>query len=75
DSSCTVHLLSEEGHQDHQHAEIARKYRQILERDWRVTMKHVYRETNHLADELANKGHNLGFSTHLVESTFKRVIY
>ncbi|CAN1157040.1 hypothetical protein LINPERPRIM_LOCUS27731 [Linum perenne] len=35
--------------------------------DWEVTLSHVYRESNFLADSLATKAHSIPFGTHLVE--------
>ncbi|CAN1849896.1 hypothetical protein LINPERHAP1_LOCUS39581 [Linum perenne] len=35
-----------------------------MERKWKVTLKHIYRETNHFADALANKGHGADLETH-----------
>ncbi|CAN1790227.1 Putative ribonuclease H protein At1g65750 [Linum perenne] len=75
DSTCAIHLLTEEGNRDHQHAAVVRKYRHLVERNWRVNVKHIYREANHLADALANKGHTLELGTHSMERTDRSVIY
>ncbi|CAN1323692.1 Putative ribonuclease H protein At1g65750, partial [Linum perenne] len=69
DSIYVVRLLLEEGHRVHQHTTIVERFKQLLERDWSVTVKHIYRKANHLADALANMGHNLDFGTHSVDTS------
>ncbi|CAN1121328.1 hypothetical protein LINPERPRIM_LOCUS2129 [Linum perenne] len=61
DSTCVVRLLTVEDYWEHQHVAIVSKFRLLTERDWRVSMKHVHMEANHLADRLANKGHTMGY--------------
>ncbi|CAN1849895.1 hypothetical protein LINPERHAP1_LOCUS39581, partial [Linum perenne] len=64
DFICAVKLLSTTTSLDHQHATIVCQYRRLMERKWKVTLKHIYRETNHFADALANKGHGADLETH-----------
>ncbi|CAN1799327.1 Putative ribonuclease H protein At1g65750, partial [Linum perenne] len=75
DSLCAVRLLSSDDSLDHQHATIVSKYKKLLDRDWRVELKHVYRESNHLADALASKGHSLSIGTHMVERSDRVICY
>ncbi|CAN1122629.1 hypothetical protein LINPERHAP2_LOCUS1449 [Linum perenne] len=49
---------------DCQHATIVSQYRRLLERNWKVTLKHIYREANHFTDILANKGNETYLGTH-----------
>ncbi|CAN1264201.1 hypothetical protein LINPERPRIM_LOCUS11862 [Linum perenne] len=57
DFICTVKLLSTTTYLDPQHATIVCQYRRLLEKNWKVTLKHIYREANHFEDALTNKGH------------------
>ncbi|CAN1256844.1 Putative ribonuclease H protein At1g65750 [Linum perenne] len=38
---------------------------ELCNREWRVEIRHVYREANKVADFLANQGHLFPFGTHL----------
>ncbi|CAN1123547.1 Putative ribonuclease H protein At1g65750 [Linum perenne] len=75
DSTCVLKLLADEGNREHQHAAIVRKFKHLTERNWRVNIKHIYREANHLADALANKGHTLDLGTHSVNRSEGSVLY
>ncbi|CAN1122587.1 hypothetical protein LINPERPRIM_LOCUS2809 [Linum perenne] len=37
-------------------------------RDWELTIRHVYREANYVADHLANRGHEFSRGSHLIDS-------
>ncbi|CAN1805656.1 Putative ribonuclease H protein At1g65750 [Linum perenne] len=50
-------------------------FKHLTERNWRVNIKHIYREANHLADCLANKGHALELGTHSVNRSEANVLY
>ncbi|CAN1178828.1 hypothetical protein LINPERPRIM_LOCUS36965 [Linum perenne] len=67
DSICEVKLLSITTYLDCKHATIVCQYRRLLERNWKVTIKHIYREANHFADVPANKGHGTNLGTHTIE--------
>ncbi|CAN1140727.1 hypothetical protein LINPERPRIM_LOCUS25002 [Linum perenne] len=64
-----IKFLSTTTYLDHQHTTIVCQYRRLLERNWKVTLKHIYREANHFADVLANKGHGIDLGTHTVKCT------
>ncbi|CAN1181076.1 Putative ribonuclease H protein At1g65750 [Linum perenne] len=53
DSRCAVQILSNQNNVDHQHAGLVKLFTKLLERDWIVSLSHVYRESNFLADSLA----------------------
>ncbi|CAN1323346.1 Putative ribonuclease H protein At1g65750 [Linum perenne] len=40
------------------------RFRHILKRSWTVRVTHIFREGNHMADHLANRGQGLNFGTH-----------
>ncbi|CAN1828517.1 Putative ribonuclease H protein At1g65750 [Linum perenne] len=67
DSIAAVRILQDRSRQDHQHANLARRFQELVGWDWEVSLIHVYRESNFLADSLAAMAHSLPFGTHLVE--------
>ncbi|CAN0829758.1 Putative ribonuclease H protein At1g65750 [Linum grandiflorum] len=60
DSTCAVQLLQATDKHDHQHAALVLKY-------WEISIIHIYREGNFMADSLANEGHSLSFGLHLLD--------
>ncbi|CAN1181294.1 Putative ribonuclease H protein At1g65750 [Linum perenne] len=51
------------------------EFREWLQRDWVVKVKHVYREANHAADYLANLGHNTTRGSHEVDCSDCNLAY
>ena len=43
----------------HVHSALISSIRELLSRDWTVSVNHVYREVNSCADDLAKLGHRL----------------
>ncbi|CAN1225010.1 hypothetical protein LINPERPRIM_LOCUS2393 [Linum perenne] len=66
---CVVHLLSNEGSQEHQHAGIIRRYKDLKSRQWDVWVTHIYLEGNRLAYYLAGKGQGLELDCHTIHTT------
>ncbi|CAN1139259.1 Putative ribonuclease H protein At1g65750 [Linum perenne] len=58
DSSAVMGMLLD-GNLNNQHASLISRFQRLRGRDWELRFIHVYREANHLADCLANKGHQL----------------
>ncbi|CAN1172815.1 Putative ribonuclease H protein At1g65750 [Linum perenne] len=75
DSQCVVQLLQGEGLDDHAHAATISTATELLRRDWEVHIIHVYRESNHAADFLANVGHSCPLGFHLVEQFDPNLYY
>ncbi|CAN1845776.1 Putative ribonuclease H protein At1g65750 [Linum perenne] len=50
----------------HQHALEVLEFRDWLDRDWALKLKHVYREANRVADYLASYGHTLPRGSHSI---------
>ncbi|CAN1135592.1 hypothetical protein LINPERPRIM_LOCUS15449 [Linum perenne] len=50
DSISTVNLISKVGNLDHQHASIIGRFKKLLEQNWTIAVRHIYREANHLAE-------------------------
>ncbi|CAN1823249.1 Putative ribonuclease H protein At1g65750 [Linum perenne] len=50
-----------------QHALEVMELQDLLRREWEVGIKHVYGETNHAVNYLANCGHGVPRGTHIVE--------
>ncbi|CAN1746203.1 Putative ribonuclease H protein At1g65750 [Linum perenne] len=44
-------------------------FEDLSRRDWEVTINHIFRESNFLADSLAAKGHSVPLGTHAVEAS------
>ncbi|CAN1138504.1 Putative ribonuclease H protein At1g65750, partial [Linum perenne] len=75
DSQCAVSLLQSRDHEDHAHAAILYHAYELLRRDWKVRISHVFRESNHVADHLANRGHYVSFGFHVVELSDPNLCY
>ncbi|CAN1853510.1 Putative ribonuclease H protein At1g65750 [Linum perenne] len=69
DSRCDVQILSKADNTDHQHGSLACQFFEMILWDWEVSIEHIFRESNFLADSLAAKGHSFTFGTHFVESS------
>ncbi|CAN1121492.1 hypothetical protein LINPERPRIM_LOCUS2216 [Linum perenne] len=66
DSLCVFQLLEKLADLDHQHVGVIDQYKELKQRDWSLTIYHVYKEANFLADHLANSGHSLPLGTHII---------
>ncbi|KAG8381639.1 hypothetical protein BUALT_Bualt06G0142500 [Buddleja alternifolia] len=55
DSTTTLSSI-EDTSIEHHHFSVIEDIRRMLERDWEVSLCHVWREANHVADDLAKKG-------------------
>ncbi|CAN1135624.1 Putative ribonuclease H protein At1g65750 [Linum perenne] len=75
DSRSAVTILEQTSQLDHQHAALVLQYRRLMERNWLVTITHIFREANHLADALVNKGHGVSLGTHTIGCEDHEVIY
>ncbi|KAK3221065.1 hypothetical protein Dsin_015035 [Dipteronia sinensis] len=71
DSMSAVHLLNATLPQNHHLFSIAQACRNLMEEDWSCTICHGYRESNRVADSLANLA-NLGHSLDLGTIVFER---
>ncbi|CAN1124680.1 Putative ribonuclease H protein At1g65750 [Linum perenne] len=67
DSQCAVQLLQGYDLEDHAHETMIIMARELLRRDWEVRILHVYRESNHVTDYLANIGHSCPLGFHSIE--------
>ncbi|CAN1146990.1 Putative ribonuclease H protein At1g65750 [Linum perenne] len=75
DSAVVVKLVSKDGLGEHQHATLIRRFMNLIRRNWQVSVKFIYWEANHLADSLANKGHDLDLGIHSIDSSESNVLY
>ncbi|CAN1131702.1 hypothetical protein LINPERPRIM_LOCUS13950 [Linum perenne] len=48
---------------------------ELLRRNWEVQILHVYRESNHAADFLANVGHSCPLGFHSIEQSDPNLYY
>ncbi|CAN1782191.1 Putative ribonuclease H protein At1g65750 [Linum perenne] len=75
DSSCAISILDGKLNLEHQHTGLVLRFKQLAERSWTIQLTHIYREGNHLADHLANKGHDLDYGTHSIRQDEASVLY
>ncbi|CAN1159318.1 Putative ribonuclease H protein At1g65750 [Linum perenne] len=54
----TVLLLNDTSNLQHRLASLVEQFHSMRNRDWDVTIHHIYREANNAADYLANLGHD-----------------
>ncbi|CAN1164676.1 Putative ribonuclease H protein At1g65750 [Linum perenne] len=64
DSLAAVRLLTNDKATEHQHASLIAQYNRLLDRNWNISLKHIFREANHLADALAERGHVVALGIH-----------
>ncbi|CAN1845759.1 Putative ribonuclease H protein At1g65750 [Linum perenne] len=75
DSNCALQLLTNGNRADHQHAASILKFQEVTKRDWSLQMNHIYRESNCLADHLANAAHSMALGLHHIDSSNSAVAY
>ncbi|CAN1743077.1 Putative ribonuclease H protein At1g65750 [Linum perenne] len=66
DSEAVISLITGKDNPMHQHAREVNFIREFLNRDWDVTISHIYREGNFAADYLASIGHSNTRGVHLI---------
>ncbi|CAN1160447.1 Putative ribonuclease H protein At1g65750, partial [Linum perenne] len=64
DSSSSVLAITNPHQVDHRHGHILQHIRNLMQRNWTVTVSHIFRERNRVADLLAHHGHSLGLGSH-----------
>ncbi|CAN1256833.1 Putative ribonuclease H protein At1g65750 [Linum perenne] len=64
DSQVAITLLTSDSNMNNHHS-LEIEQLELCNREWRVEIRHVYREANKVADFLANQGHLFPFGTHL----------
>ncbi|CAN1142951.1 Putative ribonuclease H protein At1g65750 [Linum perenne] len=75
DSQFAVQLLQGDDLEDHAHAATIITARELLRRNWEVQILHIYRESNHIADYLANVGHSCPLGFHSIEQSDPNFCY
>ncbi|CAN1137163.1 Putative ribonuclease H protein At1g65750, partial [Linum perenne] len=65
DSKAAVSILSKVDDLDHRHASLVEQFQALKNRDWEVSIHHIFREANNAADYLAKMGHDLTLGTHV----------
>ena len=75
DSESVAGFLQTEIHDSHPLSFLVRLCYDFISRDWLVKISHVYRETNYLADGLANYAFSLSFGLHFFEDVPDCVAY
>ncbi|CAN1131007.1 Putative ribonuclease H protein At1g65750 [Linum perenne] len=67
DSAAAVTMLQASGRPTHRHAALVADFQDIRDRQWEVSITHIFREANCCADYLANLGHSLWFGLHVFD--------
>ncbi|CAI0451830.1 unnamed protein product [Linum tenue] len=67
DSMTTISIMKTSEDDSHRHGFLSQQFRQLLNRNWGISISHVHRECNFAADYLAGKGHGATFGTHLFD--------
>ncbi|CAN0855000.1 hypothetical protein LINGRAHAP2_LOCUS6089, partial [Linum grandiflorum] len=52
--------------EDHYHAALVNRFRELRARNWEIKLIRIYRETNVLADFLTHLGHSYNFNIHIL---------
>ncbi|CAN1142648.1 Putative ribonuclease H protein At1g65750 [Linum perenne] len=68
DSQAILSLIRGDNLTDHPHGVEVAALRELIERDWEVTISHTYREGNSAADYLADLGHGFPLGVHQITS-------
>ncbi|CAI0399883.1 unnamed protein product [Linum tenue] len=66
DSSTAISLI-QSANTTHPHHTLVDFIRRLLEREWEVSVSHVFREANFVADHLASVGHSLSMGVHVLD--------
>ncbi|CAI0464258.1 unnamed protein product [Linum tenue] len=66
DSATAISLIQEDP-SSHPHRMLVKSIRRSLSLEWEVTIDHVFREGNFVADFLASRGHALPVGLHVVD--------
>ncbi|CAN1185668.1 Putative ribonuclease H protein At1g65750 [Linum perenne] len=60
---------------EHRHASLVEQFHSLRDRDWEVTIHHIYHEANNVADYLANLGQELDIGTHVFLNPDTTLLY
>ncbi|CAN0907512.1 Putative ribonuclease H protein At1g65750 [Linum grandiflorum] len=66
DSRYATQLLRGTGNEDHQHAALLGRFRELRDIDWQLNIVHIYREANSAADYLPHMGHSATYGIHFL---------
>ncbi|CAN1157991.1 Putative ribonuclease H protein At1g65750 [Linum perenne] len=61
DYRVATEILNSASSTAHQHRALVAEFHDLRNRQWEVSLSHVYREANFAADYLANLGHSFSF--------------
>ncbi|CAN1812173.1 Putative ribonuclease H protein At1g65750, partial [Linum perenne] len=64
DSQAILTLIKDNESATHQHVVDIADLQELIKHDWEVTISHIYREGNFVADYLANLGHDYPWGVH-----------
>ena len=64
DSRCAIVLLQQNGTSKHKHSHLVHAILSLLQQKWEVKLIHIYRESNFVADFMANYARELIIGSH-----------
>ncbi|CAN1762396.1 Putative ribonuclease H protein At1g65750 [Linum perenne] len=65
DTRAAVSLLEDSVGWSHRHSSLVDLFHSLKNRDWEITIYHIYLELNNVADFLASLAHDLDLGTHV----------
>ncbi|CAN0926608.1 hypothetical protein LINGRAHAP2_LOCUS35433 [Linum grandiflorum] len=66
DSRCAVSLLTTVTNDDHQHASLVARFKELQARNWDIHIEHIFQEANNATDHLAHLGHSFPLGVHVI---------
>ncbi|CAN1165012.1 Putative ribonuclease H protein At1g65750 [Linum perenne] len=75
DSKAAVSILAKVDNLNHRHASLVEQFHALKNRDWEVSIHHIFREANCAADYLANLGHTLDMGLHVFSFPDSSLLY
>lgn len=63
-SRCIIHMLESRDQSPNMHTPLINSIKNLLKRDWHISIRHIYREANFAADFLAKKAGSLALGFH-----------
>ncbi|CAI0422377.1 unnamed protein product [Linum tenue] len=68
DSTTAINILTSQDQTEHRYHNLVFQFQRLLQQNWEVRISHIYRESNKVADFLANKGHSTSIGFHVLAS-------
>ncbi|CAN1254944.1 hypothetical protein LINPERPRIM_LOCUS8820 [Linum perenne] len=70
-----VSLINDMSNLQYRHVNLVEQFHSMRNRDWDVTIHHIFHEANNAADYLANLDHEFVIGTHVVSCSDSTLLY